>query len=93
MGRVDAFGLDGLELLFYSNDHRPPHLHVIRRGHWEIRVWLLTTTAKELSFERKWGAAPSGADQKRIRAKVDECRVALLAEWEAKVDCHGNLDN
>jgi len=38
MGKVEAFRLDGLELLFYSNDHRPPHIHVLKRGAWEIRV-------------------------------------------------------
>ncbi len=86
MGKVDAFQLDGLVLLFYSNDHLPPHFHVIKRGSWEIRVYLLATTQQELSFDLKWGAGPSGRDQQRLRVAVDAHRAALLAEWEAKVE-------
>ncbi|MCC7493955.1 MAG: DUF4160 domain-containing protein [Fimbriimonadaceae bacterium] len=90
MGRVETVQLNGLELLFYSNDHRPPHLHVLKRGAWEIRVYLLATTRERLSFDLKWGTPPSGRDQKRLRLAVDAQRCALLAEWEAKVDCSGD---
>lgn len=93
MGKVEAFRLDGLELLFYSNDHRPPHIHVLKRGAWEIRVYVLATTREHLSFDLKWGATPSGRDQRRLRLAVDGHRQDLLAEWEAKVDCDGDADD
>ncbi|MBA2663238.1 MAG: DUF4160 domain-containing protein [Bradymonadaceae bacterium] len=38
MGKVDSFAIPGLELLFYSSDHPPPHFHVRKPGEWEIRV-------------------------------------------------------
>jgi hypothetical protein len=93
MGKVEAFRLDGLELLFYSNDHYPPHIHVVKRGAWEIRVYLLATTQQYLSFALKWGAEPSGRDQKRLCLAVDAHRAALLAEWEVKVDGDGDQDD
>ena len=41
MGQVDAFEIQGLKLWFNSSDHTPPHLHVSRRGKWEVRVMIL----------------------------------------------------
>ncbi len=55
MGKVEAFALEGLELWFNSSDHDPPHIHVTRRGKWEIRVFFLMCTDAKLDFNRKWG--------------------------------------
>src|ERR1017187_7070431 len=46
VGRVEAFALDGLELWFNSSDHLPEHVHVKRRGQWEIRVYFLLCTER-----------------------------------------------
>jgi len=69
-----------------SSDHLPQHLHVKRRGEWEIRVFFLECTEGRLVFDTKWGRrGPSGAERKAILAAVLEHRVALLDEWERKV--------
>ncbi|MGA2594511.1 MAG: DUF4160 domain-containing protein [Bryobacteraceae bacterium] len=86
MGRVEAFALAGLELWFNSSDHLPPHIHVKRRGEWEIRVFFLLCTDSELAFNRKWGRRdPPAAAQSAIRNAVVEHRAEPLREWEQKV--------
>ena len=86
MGRVEAFTLDGLDLWFNSSDHLPPHVHVRRRGEWEIRVFFLVCTETELVFNRKWGRkGPPAATLAEIRKAVLEHRAELLQEWEQKV--------
>jgi hypothetical protein len=68
----------------------PPHLHVKRRGEWEIRVFFLECSEGHVDYERKWGGKePSSADRTAILAGVLEHRVALLDEWERKV-CKSN---
>ena len=90
MGQVEAFTLQGLKLWFNSSDHLPPHVHVKRRGDWEIRVFFLECTENYLACEHKWGRKnPSAADRSAILAAVLEHRVALLEEWERKV-CKSN---
>lgn len=69
--------------------HLPPHLHATKVGHWEIRVYLLTTTEHSLAFDLKWpkkaGAGPSAAIQRTLAKAVAANRAALLLEWEQKV--------
>jgi hypothetical protein len=90
LGQVDAFTIQGLTLWFHSSDHLPQHLHVKKRGEWEIRVFFLECTAGNLVHEHKWGRkSPSAADRSAILAAVLEHRVALLDEWERKV-CQSN---
>lgn len=86
MGQVEAFTLQGLKLWFNSSDHLPQHLHVMRRGDWELRVYFLECTENHLAFDHKWGRkSPSAVDCSAILAAVLEHRVALLEEWERKV--------
>lgn len=88
MGRVDCCSIEGYELVFHSNDHLPPHVHVRKSGTWEIRVNLMLSTEKELVFTLVWprvGRGPSGRDQRLIRALVVEYRAELLGEWDRKV--------
>jgi hypothetical protein len=85
VGRVDAFAIDGLDVWFNSSDHLPEHIHVKRRGSWEIRVYFLLCTAGRLEFDCKWGKGPSAAINARILKAVLEHRGALLIEWEKKV--------
>lgn len=86
MGKVEAFALEGLELWFNSSDHLPPHVHVKRRGEWEIRVFFLHCTDSQLEFNRKWGRKdPAAPVQAAIRKAVVEHRAELLGEWEGKV--------
>ena len=86
MGQVEAFQLPGLRLWFNSSDHLPPHLHVGRRGQWELRVFFLECTTAGLAFEQNWDReSPSAVDRAAILLAVLEHRVALLEEWERKV--------
>ena len=85
MGRVEAFSLESLELWFHSSDHLPEHIHVARRGMWEIRVYFLLCSPQKLEYDIKWGKGPTTVIQARILKAVLEHRSALLAEWERKV--------
>ncbi len=97
MPPVDAFSLAGFDLAFLSNDHRPPHFHAVRRGEWEIRVYILTTTADKLHFDVKWPKKPgAGPDRRVLRvlcARVHGHRDALLAEFEQKVNYDPTSDS
>ncbi len=85
MGQVDAFVVGGLDLWFNSDDHRPPHFHARRPGEWEIRVFFLTCTIRDLRFEIKWGRGPGRTYRRELLARVEEYRDRLLEEWECKV--------
>ena len=85
MGKVEAFAIDGLDVWFNSSDHLPEHLHVKRRGAWEIRVYFLLCTEGRLEFDCKWGKSPSASIKTKILKAVLEHRAALLIEWEKKV--------
>jgi hypothetical protein len=88
MGKVDCFELAGMILWFPSSDHMPPHFHVKRLGHWEIRVFFMLCTHDELPFDLKWSGTLRGPSRKQlqsIQSKVLKHRATLLKEWEAKV--------
>jgi hypothetical protein len=88
MGKVDAFSIEGLEILFYSNDHLPPHIHIKKTGEWEIKVYLRDTTEDRLAGDlKKWStSSPNRKTRKKIREQVVNHRSELLEEWEQKVD-------
>lgn len=67
-------------------DHDPPHIHVKRRGEWEIRVFFLLCTDTKLEFNCKWGKKdpPAKALAAILKAVVDH-QAELLKEWEQKV--------
>jgi Domain of unknown function (DUF4160) len=90
VGQVEAFTIEGLKFWFNSSDHLPPHLHVKRRGDWEIRVFFLECTENNLDCEQKWGRkGPSAINRAAILKAVLEHRVTLLEERERKV-CKSN---
>ena len=90
MPTVTTLAVDGLELSFLSNEHRPPHFHATRPGEWEVRVYILTTTRQKLHYTTKWSrkgtAGPSGKQRRDLRRGVAAHRAALLAEFEEKVN-------
>lgn len=80
--------LEGLEIIFYPNDHEPEHFHVRKSGEWEIKVYFRLCTANHLEFEEKWqlkSAGPSKIDRQRLREYVVQHRSHLESEWETKV--------
>ena len=84
MTRVRAIDMEGIECFFPSNDHLSPHFHA-KCGDWEIRVFVLTTTARSLDYSLKRGKArdiPRRGRGELARA-VSENKEALLLEWEA----------
>ena len=89
MPPVDAISIPGLDLVFLSDDHWPPHFHAKRRGEWEIRVYIQTTTEADLHYDLKWpkrrGAGPDGSLQRELRKRVVKHREKLLKEWNEKV--------
>lgn len=88
MGRVDCIAVDGLELWFNSNDHRPPHFHALRPGEYELRIYFLQCTTVHLAYDVRWTKTRKKASA-RVRETLRELavknRVALLSEWETKV--------
>lgn len=88
MGRVECISIPGLELLFFSGDHGPPHFHVLRKGAWEIRVFFLNCTWETMIYDVKWlkrSVGPSRKIKKRILEQVMENQIELAVEWESKV--------
>jgi hypothetical protein len=86
LGKVDAFSIDGLRLLFHSSDHPPPHFHVKKPGAWEIRVFIESTQKKSLDFNVIFARKePTSAEKTKIAALVVDHREELLQEWETKV--------
>ena len=88
MGKVQSFKLEGLDLFFNSNDHRPPHFHARKSGAWEIRIYILLCSKENgLVFTSKYPPNPeiSSKEKKQILRLVLENREQLLDEWEKKV--------
>ena len=88
VGKVQCIAIDGLDLWFNSNDHRPPHFHARMSGEYELRVYFLLCTAEHLECDVKWskrGKKPSAKVQKSLRDLVVKNRESLLNEWDRKV--------
>ncbi|MEM9275611.1 MAG: DUF4160 domain-containing protein [Cyanobacteria bacterium P01_F01_bin.143] len=88
MVKVENFHLHGLEAFFRSSDHYPPHFHVKKKGYWEIRVYIITSTSKlhySVKFPKNNKQLPSSKEEKLIVDFVRENREKLYIEWEAKV--------
>jgi hypothetical protein len=88
LGKLQSFKIDGLDLFFNSNDHRPEHFHVRKSGAWEIRVYFLRCSkGKELVCDIKYppNAQISTKEKNKILKLVLENRSKLLIEWEQKV--------
>ena len=84
MGKVETISIHGVELIFWSHDHDPPHLHAKKAGEWACRVYLME--AEENILEMEWeNKAISGKIRRELTKLAMNNRDALLLEWEAKV--------
>lgn len=84
MGRVDIISINGVELIFYSNDHDPPHFHAKKAGEWEYKVHFMK--AEKQMLEMLWeNKSMKGSLRRELVEMVASNRRVLLAEWEAKV--------
>jgi hypothetical protein len=88
MGKVSCFKLDGVECWFNSQEHRPPHFHARKKGHWHVRVYFQKT--KDDMIERATGPRErmSSKDANALTDMAERCRAELLKEWEKKVRCN-----
>jgi hypothetical protein len=86
--RVDAFTVPGLELWFNSDDHRPPHFHAEKPGAWEVRVFFMRDGSEmfEIVWPKFGSGKPSKGDLRAIERLSEEHRLALLDEWDTKVN-------
>jgi uncharacterized protein DUF4160 len=86
MAKLKCFTISGMELWFFSGDHRPPHFHARRKGQWEIRVYFLESERDEMfdivRLDRK--ELPR-ADMKLLEKMVHEYRAQIFEEWRRKV--------
>jgi len=91
MAKLTCFGIAGMQLWFYPNDHEPPHFHAKRRGEWEYRVSFLLAPGEmlELVWSRK-RAQMSKADRQLLEQMVEQHRFEILREWQEKVNPHEN---
>ena len=65
--------------------HLPPHVHVRRRGEYELRIYFLLCTNQTLVYDVKWGKEPAAKVRDELRDLAVANRVALIDEWERKV--------
>lgn len=79
--------------LFHSNDHEPPHVHVRRRGEWDIRVKFLNCTVEFLDYNfavpscRKVAKDPLARSiQLEILSDILPVKDKLFNEWCKKVN-------
>ncbi len=88
MVKVENFYIHGLEAFFRSSDHHPPHFHVKKKGQWEIRVYIITSTTKlhySVKFPKNRRQLPNSKEEKLILNFVTKNREQLCLDWEAKV--------
>jgi len=84
MGKVEVISINGVDLVFFSNDHNPPHFHAKKAGEWEYRVYFMRS---ENMLEAKWEEQRmTGKLRRELIELVVANRLALLTEWEAKVN-------
>lgn len=89
MGAVTSFvHPTGVRCWFWSKDHRPPHFHAERPGHWEIVVRILPQGRGDWRTKVEYGS-PSAKEVRELVRLADAHAPALLREWEEKVNPDG----
>lgn len=87
MAKLKCFGIAGMQLWFYPNDHAPPHFHAKRKGEWEYRINFMLRLDEmfELVWSRKKSQISKG-DRQLLEQMVEDHRLQILREWEEKVN-------
>lgn len=87
MPRVVCVSVNGIELWFNSNDHLPPHFHGERLGDWEIKVHFMRARSEmvEVVYTTR-PRHPTKRELKELLLQSEKLRVALLKEFEDKVN-------
>lgn len=76
--------IDGLRVVIYPNDHRPPHIHVWGAG--TEAVFILNCPAGPPTLRGSFGF--STADLNRIALALAANLTALCVEWDRIHDNH-----
>lgn len=87
MGKLEAFGIEGVYCWFWSQDHRPPHFHAKQKGKWSCRVFFLRARAKMLEHDTHMPERMDKRHRKILCDMAEQHREELLREWERKVKC------
>ncbi len=80
--------LEGLLIMFHSNDHEPAHFHCRKNGEWEVRVYIRESREDSLYYQIKWSVKSIGPDKNdidRLYKYVTENKQSLEYEWKNKV--------
>jgi hypothetical protein len=70
------FRIGGYRIVVYSNDHRPPHVHVVGEGHARLE---LGKTADDVRLTEQDGVSPR--DLRRIVREIIARHSECLAGW------------
>ena len=73
-----ALRIDGLRVVIYPNDHRPPHVHVLGAG--TEAVFILNCPAGPPTLRESFGFTT--AELNRIASALAANLTALCTEWE-----------
>jgi len=73
-----ALRIDGLRVVIYPNDHRPPHVHV--RGAGTEAVFILNCPVGPPTLRGSFGFTT--AELNRIASSLADNLASLCAEWE-----------
>ena len=91
MATVTAFGIAGLKIWFWSNDHEPPHFHAKRSGEWEVTFKFMLDPSEMI--ELKWSKkTPRKSVLKQLTSMAKKHRVELLEQWQAIRDSEGRQE-
>lgn len=83
---AEAYRKNGFKILIYSNDHPPPHVHVLKaEGH---LVFELGSKSTELSLVKVLSHMKSN-DALQAREIVEEQHKNLLNKWS---EIHGHKE-
>ncbi len=77
----------GLRFMFYSNEHEPPHLHVIK-GKGPIKEWAVYQVAPEIALTENHGLKSN--ELKLAEMVIEENRDIILANWKRYFNKNGN---
>jgi hypothetical protein len=88
--RVVCLSVKGTELWFNSNDHLLPHFQSERLGDWEIKVHFMRARSEmvEVVYTTR-PRHPTKRELKELLLQSEKLRVALLKEFEDKVNVKG----
>lgn len=82
MARVNAFGVAGVDMWFWSNDHEPPHFHARRPGQWSVEVCFMLAGNDIFQSVKPSNARMPRAIRRAIIRAVNDHRQELLEQWE-----------